>query len=134
MLKHVLVLQQELVHASLGLQPRRSLSSQLVLQQVNLQGRSRQRRQREDRTERREARECKRESLVDGQDQRHLPRPIRDKEALPRAKWAPGLAIQRRSQKKLLAGSLSVLSEGHDVSLMCDSEPHDSEPHTTSKR
>lgn len=37
MLEHVLVLQQELVHASLGLQPRRSLSSQLVLQQVNLQ-------------------------------------------------------------------------------------------------
>ena len=55
---------------------------------------------------------------MDGQDQRHLPGSIQDKEALPRAKWAPGLAIQRRSRKKLLAGSLSVLSEGYDVSLM----------------
>lgn len=36
-LQHVLILQQELVHASLGLQPCRSLGSQLVLQQVNLQ-------------------------------------------------------------------------------------------------
>lgn len=37
MLEHVFVLQQELVHSRLGLQPCRSLSSQLILQQVNLQ-------------------------------------------------------------------------------------------------
>lgn len=37
MLEHVLVLQQKLVYAGLGLQPSCSLSSQLILQQVNLQ-------------------------------------------------------------------------------------------------
>lgn len=36
-LQQVFVLQQQLVDASLGLQPRRSLRTQLVLQQVDLQ-------------------------------------------------------------------------------------------------
>lgn len=36
-LQQVLVLQQELVHAGLCLQPRSRFGSQLVLQQVNLQ-------------------------------------------------------------------------------------------------
>lgn len=35
-LQQVLVLEQELVHASLGLQPRRRLRGQLVLQQMDL--------------------------------------------------------------------------------------------------
>lgn len=39
MLQQVLILEQELVYASLGLQPRRRLSGQLVLQQVDLRDR-----------------------------------------------------------------------------------------------
>lgn len=39
MLQQVLVLEQELVHASLGLQPCRRLRGQLVLQQVDLRDR-----------------------------------------------------------------------------------------------
>lgn len=89
MLEHVLVLQQELVHTSLGLQPCCGLSSQLVLQQVNLRRAGRQRRQRGDRAERREGCECKRESLVEGQGQTCLPASIQDGEALSQAKWAP---------------------------------------------
>lgn len=52
-LEHVFVLQQELVYSCLGLQPRRSLGSQLILQQVNLERRGgRETERRRDREER----------------------------------------------------------------------------------
>ena len=120
MLEHVLVLQQELVHTSLGLQPCCGLSSQLVLQQVNLRRAGRQRRQRGDRAERRKGCECKCESLWRARARHAFQLQFKMEEAFPRQNGHLGWYC-REAERSWATGSASRV---RDVSFMYHLEPH----------